>query len=385
MQPIDFKKDSNGKLIKAPGGYWAFVPNPLPPSVAVGWDLTNNISAADRSMGELVGIARTLPNPHLLIRPFMRREAVLSSRIEGTQASLSDLLLFEAYETDERPASDVREVLNYVNALEEGLALLKELPVSMRLIRNVHGRLMKGVRGQHRTPGEFRTSQNWIGPPGSKLNEATFIPPPVPEMKNTLGELEKFLHEKSTFPPLVRLALIHYQFEAIHPFLDGNGRVGRLLIIFLLCAEGLLPQPLLYLSAYFERNRKQYYDLLLKVSQEGAWNEWIRFFLRGVEEESHDAVKRSDKLLRLWQDYRAKLQSARSSALLLQLVDELFSHPAITVSWAVKRLRITPRAAQLNIDKLVASGILKEVTGRQRNRIYVANGIVKIVDTPKVK
>jgi len=383
MQPVDFKKDSWGKLIKAPGGYWAFVPNPLPPKVAIGWDLTNNISAADRSMGELVGIARTLPNPYLLVRPFMRREAVLSSRIEGTQASLSQLLLFEAAETTAAPDSDVREVLNYVTALEEGLALLKELPVSMRLIRGVHGRLMDKVRGQHRTPGEFRTSQNWIGPPGCTLNEATFIPPPVSEMKNALGELEKFLHEKPAFPPLVQLALIHYQFEAIHPFLDGNGRVGRLLIILLLCAERLLPQPLLYLSAYFERNRKQYYDLLLEVSQEGNWAEWIRFFLRGVEEESRDAVKRSDKLLRLWQGYRERFQSARSSALLLRLVDELFSRPAITVSWAATRLRITPRAAQLNIDKLVASGILKEATGRQRNRIYVANGIVRIVDAPK--
>lgn len=383
MELVDFKKDGCGKLVKAPGGYWAFVPNSLPPVLTVGWDLTNNISAADRSLGELVGIARTLPNPLLLIRPFMRREAVLSSRIEGTQASLSDLLLFEASEMAEASTSDVREVFNYVSALEEGRALLKELPVSMRLIRAVHRKLMEGVRGQHRTPGEFRTSQNWIGPPGCTLNEATFIPPPVPEMKNALSELEKFLHEKPAFPPLVRLALIHYQFEAIHPFLDGNGRVGRLLIILLLCAEELLPQPLLYLSAYLERNRKQYYDLLLKVSQEGNWSEWIRFFLRGVEEESRDAVKRSDKLLRLWQDYRERLQSARSSALLLRLVDELFSYPAITVSWAAKRLRITPRAAQLNVDKLVASRILKEVTGRQRNRVYVANGIVRIIDVEK--
>jgi cell filamentation protein, protein adenylyltransferase len=386
MQPSDFTEKAPGHQIRTAEGYWAFVPQPLPPpALEIDWDLANTLSEADRSLSELSGVARTLPNPHLLIGPFVRREAVLSSRIEGTQAGFSDLLFFEAAPSVKPPIEDVKEVANYVSALEHGLARLKDLPVSLRLMREMHERLMHGVRGDSMTPGEFRRSQNWIGPSGCTLADAAFVPPPVAEMTQALSDFEKYLHEPPVLPPLVRLALIHYQFEAIHPFLDGNGRIGRLLITLLLCVEGLLPQPLLYLSAFFERHRQEYYRLLMAVSQFGSWTPWIAYFLRGIAGQSSDAVKRANLLLSLRQRYREKMQSARSSALLLQMVDDLFSTPALDVSGASKRLNVTPRAAQLNVDKLIKSGILKEATGRRRNRIFVAAEIIDIIEAPEIK
>lgn len=385
VQLSDFTEGKSGKVIRTLQGYWAFVPDPLPPPLTVSWELTGELSEADRALGELAGAARSLPNPYLLIRPFTRREAVLSSRIEGTQASLSDLFVFEALGVADPQTSDVREVANYVKALEYGLARLNDLPISLRLMREMHERLMEGVRGEHLTPGEFRRSQNWIGPPGCTLMDAVFVPPPEAEMKEALGELEKYLHAPSPLPPLVRLALVHYQFEAIHPFLDGNGRIGRLLLTLLLCSGGMLPEPLLYLSAYFEHHRQEYYRLLLAVSQSGAWSEWIVYFLRGVAEQSRDAVKRSNRLLDLWQTYRQQLQSSRSSALSLQLVDELLSSPAVTIGQAARLLGVTPRAAQLNVDKLVTQGILTEITGRQRNRVFVARQIIRIIEAPEAE
>ncbi len=380
MQPTDFGANKAGQVIRSRLGYWAFVPDQLEPELDLDLQLVNTLSGADRGLSELAGIARTLPNPHLLIRPFMRREAVLSSRIEGTQASLSDLLFFEAASAGEPAVPDVREVANYVRSLEYGIDRLATLPISLRLIREMHERLMQGVRGETQTPGEFRTSQNWIGAPGCTLMDATFVPPPVDEMKNALDKFEKYLHAESKMPPLIRMALIHYHFEAIHPFLDGNGRVGRLLIAILLCAEGLLPQPMLYLSAFFERHQEDYYKLLLGVSQRGEWLPWVRFFLEAVEVQSRDAIRRSDAVLSLWNNYRNTLQEARASALLLSLVDKLFSFPAINTKIAARVLNVTPRSAQLNIDKLVNAGILEEVTGQRRNRVYAAREIISTID-----
>jgi Fic family protein len=380
MHPADFTAEKNGQVIKTALDYWAFVPNSLPPPLTLSWELVNHLSAADRALSELAGTARTLPNPHLLIGPFIRREAVLSSRIEGTQASLSDLLFFEASGSVDPKVPDAREVANYVKAMEYGLTRLKKFPLSLRFIRELHERLMEGGRGEHLTPGEFRRSQNWIGPQGCTLMDATYVPPPVEHMEHALGQFETYLHAASALPLLIRLAAVHYQFEAIHPFLDGNGRIGRLLITLLLCKEGALSQPLLYLSAYFERNRNEYYRLLLAVSQAGHWVDWISFFLRGVAEQSRDALVRSGRLLSLWQEYRAKIQSARSSALQLRLVDQLFAYPAITTNQASKLLKVTHRSAQLNIDKLIHKGILKEVTGKQRNRVFVAPQIVRIIE-----
>lgn len=380
MQNEDFQSDRAGKLVRAQTGYWAFVPNPLPPHLNLDRSEILRLSEAERAIGRLAGVGVTLPNPYLLIHPFIRREAVLSSRIEGTRASLSDLFFFEAAPSAPARTTDVREVANYVRAMEAALSPNRELPLSLRLIREMHRTLMTGVRESHLTPGEFRRSQNWIGPAGSKLNDAIIVPPPVHEMHAALDALERYLHDESDLPVLVRLAMIHYQFEAIHPFLDGNGRIGRLLISLALCEWKVLPSPLLYLSAFFERRRQDYYRLLLAVSQKGHWESWVQFFLTGVEEQSLDAVRRAAGLRALRDEYQTGLQRARSSALLLKLVDGLFHHPAITVPGAARQLKVTQRAASQNIGKLVRAGILTEATGRARNRIFVANGIMRAIE-----
>jgi Fic family protein len=384
MQPTDFQEHTAGRLVKHERGYWAYVPESLPPNLPLTWELAGEVSAADRGLSELGGIGRTLPNPYLLIQPFMRREAVLSSRIEGTQASLSDLFYFEASHEPPAVGSDVREVRNYVLAMERGLARLNTLPLSLRLLREIHAQLMDGVGGDHLTPGEFRRSQNWIGPPGCTLNDATYVPPPPEEMMGALGDLEKFWYAPSSLPFVVRVALIHYQFEAIHPFLDGNGRIGRLLITLLLCTEKVLPQPMLYLSAFFERHRDEYYRRLLAVSQRGEWVPWLSFFLRGVAEQSRDAVQRAEALLSLWQRYRAQLQTARASALVLRLIDDLFGRPYLTISQAAERLGVTFRSASLNVGKLVKAGILEELPGRNYGRIFRARAIVEVLEAQNV-
>lgn len=321
-----------------------------------------------------------LPNPYLLIGPFLRREAVLSSRIEGTIASAEELLLFEASPSREPPRDEIREVANYVRALEHGLQRLSELPVCLRLIKEIHKILLTGVRGEESRPGEFRNRQNYIGNPGEPIDAARFVPPPVNETMKALDDLEKYIHDPSDLPLLIQMGLIHYQFEAIHPFIDGNGRVGRLLIPLLLCERKFLPHSLLYLSAFFERNRDAYANHLLKVSQTGAWSGWLRFFLEGVVEQSRDAVLRSQRLLRLWQVYRQKLQTARATALLLRLVDECFSYPALTISQAKEMLRVTYPSAKKNMEKLVRAGILTGEADRQRNKVYLAREIIAIIE-----
>ena len=383
MNPEAFRDSPAGRAIHAPAGYWAFVPHPLPPSFRWTPGLVAALSEADRALGELAGLGRSPPNPHLLIRPFLRREAVLSSRIEGTRASLSDLYAYEAVQLSLfEPSSDVREVYNYVRALEYGLERLRDLPLSLRLIREIHARLMEGVRGEYQTPGEFRLSQNWIGPPGSTPHDAPFVPPPVPEMWPALDAFERFLYAASVLPPLVRLGLIHYQFEAIHPFLDGNGRMGRLLITLLLCAWNLLPEPLLYLSAYFEAHRQTYYDLLLATSQAGKWEEWLAFFLRGVAFQSRDAVTRSGRLHDLRERLREQLQTARATARLLQVVDLLFAQPILTIRQVEAALDIDFTTAQRYVNQLEGAGLLREITGQARNRIYRADEVLRVIDEP---
>jgi len=373
-----FQNSPSGRLIRASGEYWAFVPHPLPPKLE--WDnsLVSLISRADLALGTLSGLGETLPNPHLLIYPFIRREAVLSSRIEGTQSSLSDLLLFEATKVEKQ--RDVREVQNYVRAIEYGLKRLDALPLSLRLIRELHGILMERVRGEHATCGEFRQSQNWIGPPGCSLNEASFVPPPVPEMQDALDQLEKFLHADIDLPPLVQLALIHYQFETIHPFLDGNGRIGRLLITLFLCERGILTKPLLYLSAFFERHRREYYERLLQVSQKGAWGQWIQFFLQAVVNQSSDAVQRSRRLLALHQDYHRTSLEKHLPPTAGQLIELILMRPVLNPRIAQELLGVTFPAAQKAIRVLEDEGILVEITGGKRNKTYVAEEILRILE-----
>lgn len=390
MKPEQFRDSPSGRPVKVGQGeiaYWAFVPHPLPPELKLDWELARRLSETDRALSELAGVGRTMPNPHLLIGPFMRREAVLSSRIEGTQADITDLYAYQVGQLplpdmpSPPPEADVKEVHNYVRALEYGLQRLETLPISLRLLREIHERLMEGVRGEYATPGEFRRSQNWIGPT-NVINEAPFVPPPVPQMHEALDAFEKYLHSKDiVYPPLVRLALIHYQFEVVHPFIDGNGRVGRLLLSLLLVEWGLLSQPLLYLSAFFHRHRQKYYDLFMAVSERGAWRAWISFFLQGIKEQAQDAVIRAQRLQDLQVDWRERLTGARASALLLQLADQLFDTPVITIPEAQRLLDVTYRSAKLNIEKLVEADILKQAGEEDYGKTYVAGEILDVIGT----
>jgi len=305
---------------------------------------------------------------------------VLSSRIEGTQASLSDLVLFEAGSATGPDVEDVREVHNYVAAVEHVLDPARRLPVSLSLLREAHEILLSGVRGGYATPGEFRRSQNWIGRPGCTLNDATYVPPPEERLWECLDPFEKHMHADHELPPLVTLACLHYQFEAIHPFLDGNGRVGRLLVVLLLAEWGLLPDPVLDLSAYIEPRRDEYYGRLLSVSRDGDWYAWVRFFLEAVERQARDAVGRAQRLQELRDNYRARVATARSSGLLGVLVDALFEAPALTIPRAVQLLDVTHRAARLNVEKLVEAGVLVEVGERARNRLFLAPEILRAIE-----
>ena len=382
MRPGDFSGEAPGELVREVGPrgeYWAYVPKPLPPVLAFGISLVRRLSEADQAVGELNGVGGMLPNPHLLIGPFLRREAIESSRIEGTITDLRQFVLLEADPDAEVRDPDWEEVHNYVKALEYGLQRLPTLPVSRRLMKEVHERLMAGVRGDGKRRGEFRDRQNAIGREGQDASECRFVPPPVPRMNQALEDLERYINVPSELPPLIDLALIHYQFETIHPFLDGNGRLGRLLISLLLQEKRCLAQPLLYLSAFFERNRDDYVDHLLRVSREGAWEAWIAFFLTAVATQAREASGRCRELLELWKTYREDLLGAGKSANLLKLLDFLFDRPAIRATEAAQKLGITFAAAQRNIERLISADILVEVTGKARDRIYFAPKILAIV------
>lgn len=386
MNPEAFKHSTAGKCIRtlARPPYWAYVPNPLPPKIEVDWELAGLFSKADSQLKELSGAGQLLPNAHLLIRPLLiRRESVTSSRIENTQSGLEDLFLFEADETEPSPMSDVREIHNYVRAMEYGIKRLEDLPISSRLICEVHEILMKGGRGGHATPGWMRTSQNWIG--GRTPMDAIYVPPPVPEMKQCFSDLEKYIHSNAKEPALIQCALVHYQFEAIHPFVDGNGRVDRLLITFMLLEKGLLSQPLLYLSDFFERHRDEYYELLLGVSQKGDWKAWLTFFLNGVRQQSEDALLTIQKLLDLQKRYRVLVTGRRVPKVVNRLIDYLFARPVISVS-ALSKAWDTPfPTVQRGVDYLIEKGILREITGRQRNRLFIADEISNIIMTERTK
>ncbi len=316
------------------------------------------LSDADRALGRLAGAGRLLPNLHLLLQPYIAREALASSRIEGTQASLSDV--FDA-QARNRPHGPVREVTNYIQALEYGLSRLATLPVSRRLLCEVHGILMTDVRGQERPPGQVRTSQNWIGSPDNRIETAVFVPPPVEDMQRALSDLERFIHEDTPIPPLIKIALVHYQFETVHPFLDGNGRLGRLLIVFLLVEQGLLPQPLLYLSAYFERRRSDYYDRLQAVRERGEVHEWLTFFLSGVTEQATDAVNRAERLVDLRETYRHRLAGDRSRA--TEVVDLVFQNPVLTTTRIAQALDTSLQSALNHVRRLESEGLVVEVPG----------------------
>jgi Fic family protein len=343
-------------------------------------ELAATLSTADRALGRLAGEGRRLPNPHLLIRPFVRREAVLSSRIEGTQATLGELLAAEAGAAVERSPTDLREVGNYVVALEYGVERVRKLPLSLRTVRELHEKLMRGVRGDMATPGEFRRSQNWIGPAGCTLADASFVPPPPNRLMDCLGAWEQFLHD-DTLPPLVHAALVHSQFEAIHPFLDGNGRVGRLLITLLLTARGVLPSPLLYLSAWFEATRQDYYARLSGVTERGEWEEWLGYFLAGTAGEAEDAlarIVRIDDLLARWRDRVAKAPSRLPD----RAIDLFAENPFWMVNRLAERLDVAFTTAQRAIDRLESAGIVALLGDTKRNRVYCARALLEILEEP---
>ena len=378
MNPEAFAAPEAGRLVRSPRGYFAFVPAPQPPEIRYDAELVLALSRADSSLSELSGLGRLLPNPHLLIAPYVRKEAVLSSKIEGTTTDLSELLQDEAgAELLDRDPDDVREVRNYVRALEYGVTRLKKLPLSLRLVCELHERLMRGVRGDRATPGEFRRSQNWIGAHGSTPETAFYVPPPIEELQTCLDTWEKFLHERDRIPDLVQCALMHEQFEAIHPFLDGNGRVGRLLITLFLIERDRLSQPLLYLSAYIERNRNEYYGLLQGVRTRGDWRSWILYFLRGVTEISNEAVERAGRLMNLREKLRMKIAGKRNA---VRLLEKLFENPYVTVAGAAKLLGVTNPTARQAVKQLHTAGVLSETTGREWGRLYLAWPILKILE-----
>lgn len=364
-----------GQYRAQPSGCRAFIPAPLPPSppLRLEGELQRLLSQADRALGRLDGSVQTLPNPDLFVFMYVRKEAVLSSQIEGTQSSLQDLLAAEAnlLGAKSRPR-DVDEVVNYVRAMKHGLARLGELPVSIRLIREIHQELLQGVRGSHLTPGELRRSQNWIGPGGCGLAEASFVPPPPEELPQALGELELFLHQQDDLPALLKIGLAHTQFETIHPFLDGNGRIGRLLITFLLTENGILHKPVLYLSHYFKRHRQAYYDHLQAVRDQGDWEGWLAFFLRGVAEVSAEATDTARKILALRKEHRGQITShlGRAAANGHKVLEQLFDRPIVSVTDIEALIQTTYTAANTLVTRLEDLGILREITGQKRHRRF---------------
>jgi Fic family protein len=363
-----------GRYVSQSTGYRAFMPAPLPPvpEIALSRELQGLLSDADRALGRLDGSVLTLPNPDLFVFMYVRKEAVLSSQIEGTQSSLQDLLAAEAQLLEQNLPRDVDEVVNYVRAMNHGLRRLPDLPVSVRLIREIHAELMQEVRGGRLQPGELRTSQNWIGPAGSTLNTAIFVPPPHAVLQEVLGNLENFLHAKDDLPPLVKIALAHVQFETIHPFLDGNGRVGRLLITFLLTERAVLHKPVLYLSHYFRQHRQDYYEHLQAVRDRGAWEEWLGFFLRGVIEVAAEATNTARHLLQMREQHRSAITThlGRAAGNGHKVLESLFDHPILAVADVQKLTGTTYTAANSLVTRLVALGIIGEMTGFSRNRRF---------------
>jgi len=377
MDASDFQAPDAGRIVRTRRGYDAFMPAPLPPALSYEPSLVVSLSRADTALSELSGVGRGLPNPHLLIAPYLRREAVLSSRIEGTRASLSDVLIDEILPGAPGLPHDVLEVRNCVIALEYGVERLRSLPLSLRLVKELHQRLMKGVRGEHATPGEFRRSQNWIGPPHSTLETATYVPPPPEQVAEALHHWELFLHDRGGMPDLVQCALMHQQFEAIHPFIDGNGRVGRLLITLFLIERGRLSQPLLYLSEYIEDRRQEYYERLQRVCTRGDWAGWLRYFLDGVTLTAGKAVRQASRLIDLRESLRERLKNSPRA---LRLLDELFVNPYVTVARAQGLLAVSNPTARQAVRALEDQGVVEEVTGRRWGRVYVARGVLQAIE-----
>jgi Fic family protein len=363
-----------GRYVEQIEGYNAFIPNPLPPlpEIIMDQEMWNLLSQADRALGRLDGSTDALPNPDLFVFMYVRKEAVLSSQIEGTQASLIDVLEFESQALEPDNPQDAAEVVNYIAAINYGLERLNTLPVSLRLIREIHNKLMQGVRGAERDPGEFRRTQNWIGSGGCSLAQATYVPPPPHEMLQALDNLEKFLHDATPIPALIRIGLAHAQFETIHPFLDGNGRTGRLLITFLLCEQNILKRPLLYISHYFKKYRAEYYDRLQAVRDTGNWEGWLKFFLRGVYEVAQEASATARKIVNMKEEHRQLVlnEMGRRSGNAIALLESLYFRPIFTVEHVQAITELSYPNANTLVKDLCDIGLLAEITGQKRNRAF---------------
>ncbi len=372
----------SGRYVRQMSGYRAFIPHPLPPDppLFISDEIQVLLSQADRALGRLDGSIQTLPHADLFIYMYVRKEAVLSSQIEGTQSSLQDVLAAEAELLDPDRPRDVGEVVNYVRAMNHGLAKLAELPISTRLIREIHAELLKGMRGSHLTPGELRTSQNWIGPAGCTLNDATFVPPPPHEVSRLLGNLENFLHGDARLPLLIKIGLAHAQFETIHPFLDGNGRIGRLLITFLLCHHQVLIKPVLYLSHYFKQHRQEYYERLQAIRDAGLWKEWLAFFLRGIIDVSGQATETARRILLMREEHRQAITEkfGRTVGNGHRLLEHLYENPIVSVNDVRKLIAATYPAANDLVSRMCQQGILTEFTGRTRHRRFVYRSYVDL-------
>lgn len=356
-------------------GYKTFVPKPLPPDPPLELDnkLLQLLSKADQALGRLDGVTEVLPNPDLFVMMYVKKEAVLSSQIEGTQASLIDVLEFEAKALDPNKPSDVIEVVNFIKAINHGLEQIKQKKnISISLIKKIHYHLLKDSRGGGKEPGKLRSVQNWLGPPGSNISEATFIPPNVKDMDKALSDLEIFITSEHEFPPLIKAGLVHSQFETIHPFIDGNGRIGRLLVTLLLIQSGHLTKPLLYLSYYFKQHQSEYYNELQRIRDSGDWELWMNFFLNGIYEVSSEAIKTSKKIMDLRKEFQQSINEkfGNKSGLALQLLDGLFNKPIITINSIKEITNLSFPNANRLASEFEKIGILEEMTGQKRNRIY---------------
>ena len=360
----------------------AFIPPPLPPTPPVQMQaLQGLLEQASQALGRLDGLASSLPDVSVLIYLYVRKEAVLSSQIEGTQSSLSDLLLYESAEAPGVPLADVEEVSNYVAALNHGLRRLKEgFPLSLRLIREMHEVLLAKGRGSEKQPGEFRRSQNWIG--GSRPGNAMFVPPPPDKVIECMGALEDFLHqERRDMPTLIKAGLVHVQFETIHPFLDGNGRLGRLLITLLLCTSGALRNPILYLSLYFKMNRRRYYDLLQRVREEGDWETWLEFFLNGVKETSDQAAATTHRILAQFDADRRKIEKlGRPATSVLRVHEFMQKTPIVAIPATAEKLELSAPTVAKSLSHMVRLGMVRETTGKQRRRLFVYEPYLAILN-----
>ena len=374
-----------GFFMNSAVGYKSFVPAELPPNPPIQYDdeLQGLLSLADRKLGRLDGVTQILPNPELFVARYVKKEAVLSSQIEGTQASFVDVLSTEYNQADDQRHDDVKEVINYVDAMNWGLEQLASFPLSLRLIRNIHARLIHNTRGANKNPGEFRTSQNWIGPAGCTLNTATFVPPTVPDMNVALGDLELFIHQEDFIPALVKIAMIHAQFETIHPFLDGNGRMGRLLITFWLCQQNILTKPLLYLSFYFKKNRAEYYDRLMAVRKNGDWENWIKFFLRGIAEVSDEATESARAILKIKEDAtNALYKKDGTNSNYQRLLNYLFEQPFIKRSDVEQYLDVSNPTAGSILEVFCQMNILVDCTpDKARNKMYAFGKYLDILNS----